>query len=78
MICTYKREEITKKCSHGYDNHVKVIYHFLYYFKYEHNLFNYLGFMGNLYMKKETQFTGAEKYIWKKMMEKDIHWFPIN
>ena len=34
--------------------------------------------MASLHEKDHDQQTGTERFVWNKILKKDIHWFPIN
>lgn len=42
----------------------------------EHNMWDYLYFVMHLNHKDETEFTGAETFVWDRMAEEDIGWVP--
>ena len=44
--------------------------------KEDHNLWNYLFFIGYLKNKDQTEFTGIESYVIDQIQAGEINWFP--
>lgn len=51
---------------------------FLYHVKIDHNLWNYIFFISYLNNKEKTEYTGFESYIYDKLENNDIYWFPLH
>jgi len=44
----------------------------------EHNVWNYLYYIVYIKTKEESEYTGIEKYVFNKIQEDDIGWFPMS
>jgi hypothetical protein len=70
-ICGLKKEDIEKIYDiykKNYNTHTK----------YDHNIFNYIYYIIYLNIKRKTEFTGMESYVYQMVFkQKDITWFPI-
>ena len=42
----------------------------------EHNMWHYLNFIVLVIVKKKTEFTGPESYVYELVKEKNLEWFP--
>jgi len=40
-------------------------------------MWNYIFYKAYLVFKEETEYNGNETYIWNKIKNDDISWFPI-
>lgn len=71
-ICSLERDKIEKiyeKFGKSYSSHIKE----------DHNMFNYVYYIINIYNKDTTEFTGMESYIYEMVFrQKDITWIPLN
>jgi hypothetical protein len=43
----------------------------------EHNMWTYIYFLAYLKSKPSTELTGVEQYVYERVHERDISWFPI-
>ena len=44
----------------------------------QHQIWNYVYFIIHLNLKEHNTFNGNEAYIYEKIINNDISWFPIN
>jgi len=70
FICHNNRDMIDKASGEqeGFDNHIK----------FDHNHWNYLWFIAYLNQKNQNDFGGTESYVWDKIEDQDISWFPLD
>ena len=68
FICGYDKETIEKNspADMNFEIHIKE----------DHNLWNYLFFIGYLKNKDQTEFTGIESYVIDQIQAGEINWFP--
>ena len=50
---------------------------FYYHIKHEHYMWDYLFYRAYLEWKNTTEFSGIESYIYEKIQNNDLDWFPI-
>lgn len=65
FICGLSRSEFVNKVV-SFDEHVKT----------EHNLWHYLYFIVLLKIKKRTDFTGPQSYVYDLIKQRKLEWFP--
>jgi len=66
-ICSIDRTTFDRQ-GNGFDYHTQI----------EHNIWFYLYFMVYLKTKVQSEFSGIEQYIYKKIISSDINWFPMS
>ena len=71
FICGNERELFDKDSKSGFYNHttVNIINNLLINLQVDHNMWNYVFYIAYLKNKQETEHTGIESYIWKKVVE---------
>lgn len=78
FICGEDREVLDRNTK-GFLAHIKVF--FLKnpnnYPKIDHNMWNYAYYKTYLELKKKNQFNGIESYIYDKINQFDMSWFPV-
>ncbi|EGR32968.1 MIR domain protein [Ichthyophthirius multifiliis] len=67
FIYLLKREIFDRKSDEGFSQHIKN----------EHYLWNYVFYLAYLKEKESTEYTGIESYVYEKLEQNDISWFPI-
>ena len=69
FVCSFKTYEFERSPSHpGFRHHVKN----------EHCMWSYLKFFLLLDAKEETEYSAQELYVHRKLLAKDLSFFPIN
>lgn len=70
FICGIKRETLDKRSSRkqGFFTHIKQ----------DHYLWNYVFYRTYLELKRKEEFNGNETYVYQKIRNNDISWFPVN
>lgn len=68
FICGFDKETFEKvsEKDNGFEEHIKT----------EHNQWNYLFFIAYLKTKEKTEFSGLESYVFQKIENDDVSWFP--
>jgi len=66
FICSISREELDRSES-SFKKHIQ----------HDHNMWSYLHYYVHLKTKKETDFTGADRYITEYLAKGSVEWFPI-
>ena len=67
FICQISRDGCLLK-NIDFDKHIKE----------EHNLWNYINFLIYLHLNNPNDFSRNEEFVWDKILEKNLGWFPIN
>ncbi|KAJ9465428.1 Inositol 1 [Diplonema papillatum] len=67
FICGIESSEFDRHAS-GFDCHIRR----------DHNMWCYIYFIHHLRTKEESEFTGQESYVWNKMENLDLTFFPSN
>ena len=66
FICQISRDNsLTKRID--FDNHIHGV----------HNMWNYVYFLTHLHINNPNEFNKIESSVWKKLIEKDYSWLPL-
>lgn len=68
FICSIRRSEFDRQSEHGYEHHVAN----------EHNPWHYVAYIAHLYTKRPTEYTGLETFVYERLQQFDISWFPLH
>ncbi len=66
FICQLTREKSNMKMI-DFDDHVKT----------DHYIWNYVNFISYLYLNNPNDFSHIELYVYEKILNRDISWFPF-
>eukprot|EP01059_Diplonema_ambulator_P003248 TRINITY_DN1291_c0_g2_i1.p1 TRINITY_DN1291_c0_g2~~TRINITY_DN1291_c0_g2_i1.p1 ORF type:complete len:2382 (+),score=530.56 TRINITY_DN1291_c0_g2_i1:118-7263(+) len=67
FICGIESSEFDRHAA-GFECHIKR----------DHNMWFYIYFIHHLRTKDQSEFTGQESFVWNKMMDLDLSFFPSN